>query len=136
MSPTVGYSGTPLPAKLGIKAGSEVALINAPADFEFDDDLPPGVSIRRRLGKQLDVVVYFVTKQSDLRRRWPALTASLTKAGGLWVAFPKKASRVVTDMTDHAVRAVALPTGWVDNKVCAIDETWTGVRCVLRVHLR
>jgi hypothetical protein len=82
----------------------------------------------------------FVTARADLERRWVALTAALGPAGALWVAWPKKAAiraqAIVTDMTEHVVREVALPTGWVDIKVCAIDDTWSGLKCVLRVELR
>ena len=132
-----GYSGTPLPQKLGIKPGARVALVAPPEGF--DDvlgELPPGVSVKRQLRGQHDVIIAFFVRRADYQRRLPALTAALETNGGLWVAFPKKASGVATDMTDHVIREVALPTGLVDNKVCAIDDTWTGVRLVIRVELR
>jgi hypothetical protein len=84
----------------------------------------------------LDMVVFFTTSRADLERQWARLTAALTPAGMLWVAWPKKASGVVTDMTEQAVRDVALPRGWVDTKVCAVDEVWSGLRCVLRIERR
>ena len=136
-TPPAGYSGTPLAAKLGIKAGARVALVRAPADFEEAlQPLPPGVRLSRRLATDLDLVLVFVTARRQLERDWDRLTAALTPAGMLWVAWPKKAARLPTDMTDNVVREVALPRGWVDTKVCAIDEVWSGLRCVWRVANR
>lgn len=133
----VGYSGTPLARKLGIKEGSRVALLSAPEGFERElDPLPDGVRILRRLGPDLDVAVLFVTARRDLERRFPGVAAAITPAGGFWVAFPKRASKVPTDVTDHVLREVGLPQGLVDNKVCAVTEVWTGVRFVWRKELR
>jgi len=128
-----GYSGTPLPAKLGVKAGMRVALINAPEGF---DSLFDGARVTRAARAGTDLAVVFVERRAELSRRWPALTAAMTPVGAIWVAWPKKASGVPTDMTDNVVREVVLPTGWVDVKVCAIDQTWSGLKCVLRVALR
>jgi hypothetical protein len=125
-----GYSGTPLAAKLGVKVGASVAVVNAPDGFI--GELPDGVLMRNRVRGHLDVVVAFFTLQADLRRRLGSLSNSVFPAGGLWVAWPKKTSGVETDMTDHAVRVLALPIGLVDNKVCAIDDTWTALRLVWR----
>jgi hypothetical protein len=130
-----GYSGTPLWRKLGVREGDRLALLDAPDDLPLAD-LPAGVDLRRRLGGELDVIVVFTTRRADLARRWPALLRALVVDGGLWVAWPKRASGVATDMTEDVVREVALPTGMVDNKVCAIDATWSGLRCVLRRELR
>ena len=130
-----GYSGTPLWRKLGVREGHRLALLDAPDDLPLAD-LPAGVDLRRRLGGELDVIVVFTTRRADLARRWPALLRALVVDGGLWVAWPKRASGVATDMTEDVVREVALPTGMVDNKVCAIDATWSGLRCVLRRELR
>ncbi|HEU4614066.1 MAG TPA: DUF3052 family protein, partial [Kofleriaceae bacterium] len=96
--------------------------------------LPAGASVGHRLaGKQpLDVVVVFVTKRAELARKIASARARITPAGGVWVAWPKKSSGVATDMTEQVIRDVALPTGLVDNKVCAIDETWSGLRLVIR----
>jgi hypothetical protein len=130
-----GYSGTPLPQKLGIKEGHRVALVGAPAGFDLGV-LPTGATIARRLGKQHDVIVCFVKARSDLAPKIADLRPRMTQAAGLWIAWPKQASGLATDMTEHAIREVALPTGLVDNKVCAIDETWTGLRLVIRRELR
>ena len=127
-----GYSGTPLVQKLGIKPGHVVVVLHAPGGFALDTDVP----VRTRLPKQADVVVAFFDRRRDLERRIDQLGRVIFPDGGLWIAFPKKASGVATDMTDHAVRAAALPLGLVDNKVCAIDETWTGVRVVWRLERR
>ena len=132
-----GYSGTPLAKKLGIKEGATVALLGAPDGFEAQlDGLPDDVVLRRRAQGRLDVVVSFQTRRAVLEKRLPTILKAMTKDGGLWVAWPKKASGVATDMTEDTVRDVALPLGLVDNKVCAIDDTWSGLRVVWRKHLR
>ena len=133
-TPSAGYSGTPLPRKLGIKPEARVGLIGAPHDFdEVLGELPPGVTVRRRAQGTFDVLVIFVQKRSELERRLPALRKALAQDGGLWVAWPKRGSGVATDLGDGAVREVGLATGLVDNKVCAIDETWSGLRFVYRL---
>jgi hypothetical protein len=134
---TSGYSGTPLPRKLGIKEGAAVAFLNAPADFaDTLGALPDGVTVRDRLRGPLDVVVFFTVRRADLERRIERLKAALDPAGRLWIAWPKRASKVETDMTEDVVRDVALPLGLVDNKVAAIDETWSGLQLVIRRALR
>ena len=128
-----GYSGTPLPAKLGIKAGATVVLLDAPA--RFDDDLQPlpeDVELFDGLVEGADVAVLFVTQRADLEARFDEVTAALQPAGGFWVAWPKKASKVPTDLTEDVLREVGLPKGWVDNKVCAVTDVWSGLRFVLR----
>ena len=128
-----GYSPRPLVAKLGIKPGARVALVGAPEGFEAElDPLPPGAQLARRLSKGVDVAVIFTTSRAVLAKRWDALTAAVGPTGAVWVAWPKRASGVTTDITEDVVRDVVLPTGWVDVKVAAIDETWSGLRCVLR----
>lgn len=133
-----GYSGTPLPRKLGIRAGDRLALIGAPGDFgDTLGELPGGVDITRaarRAGN--DVIVAFLRRRADLERRFTALERALSPAGGLWIAWPKRASGVATDLTEDVVREVALANGLVDNKVCAIDETWSGLRLVYRLRDR
>jgi Protein of unknown function (DUF3052) len=132
-----GYSGTPLPQKLGIKPESRVALVSAPDGFdETLGELPERVEVRSRARGPLDVIVYFTTSESDLRRRFDVLAKALDPAGALWVAWPKRSSGGRTDMTEDKVRDVALPKGLVDNKVCAIDETWSGLRLVIRKENR
>jgi hypothetical protein len=126
--------GTPLARKLGIDAGDTVALLHAPATLTFV--LPPGVTVRRRAGGHADVVVDFVTRAVALPRRLDALGEMIRPAGGLWVAWPKRSSGVDTDVTDHVVRALALERGLVDNKVCAVDATWTALRLVWRLERR
>ena len=132
-----GYSGTPLPKKLGITPGSELMLLDAPKGFEQTLG-PTGATVRTALtGKTAaDVVILFVTARARFEQLLPRVRAKMAKDAGFWVAWPKKASKVPTDMTENVVREVALPTGLVDNKVCAIDDTWSGLRLVIRVSLR
>jgi hypothetical protein len=132
-----GYSGTPLAQKLGIKPGHSVALLKAPDGFEATlVGLPDGVTIRTAARGTNDVLVSFHTRRVDFERRLPVLVGALDVDGGLWIAWPKKASGVPTDMTEDTVREVALPIGLVDNKVCAIDDTWSGLRVVWRRERR
>ena len=135
---TVGYSGTPLVRKLGIKPYARLGLIAAPEDFDATlGALPPGVRVRRRLGGEpFDVIVAFHTRRAELQRRLPRLADALDPAGGLWMAWPKRASGASTDLTDNVVRNLGLAAGLVDNKVCAIDETWSGLRLVYRLRDR
>jgi len=131
-----GYSGTPLPQKLGIKPGHRVALLAAPPGFErVLGKLPADVSVASALDGRspFDVIVLFVASSAELLRRFRATAKRLEPSGGLWVAWPKKASGVTTDVTEDVVRAVALEAGLVDNKVCAIDATWSGLRNVVRL---
>jgi len=131
-----GYSGTPLPQKLGIKPGHLVALVGAPAGFEgVLGELPAGVTVTHALArnKAFDVIVWFAVTARELERRFGSTAKRLVPNGGLWVAWPKRASGVATDVTENTVRGVALAAGLVDNKVCAIDATWSGLRCVVRV---
>jgi hypothetical protein len=130
-----GYSGTPLPRKLGIGEGDEIALIGAPERFEDTlGALPDVASIHTDLADdaRYDVIVTFITQRAELESELPRLRARMAPACGLWIAWPKRSSGVRSDMTDQVVRDVALPTGLVDNKVCAIDDTWSGLRLVIR----
>jgi hypothetical protein len=132
-----GYSGTPLPKKLGIKKGSRLALLGAPEGFEATlGELPPRVETRSRARGSFDVVVFFTTKRAELDRRLGDLTRAIHPAGGLWGAWPKRASGVPTDLDENAIRDAALPKGLVDNKVAAIDDTWSGLRLVIRKENR
>ena len=132
-----GYSKTPLANKLGIKQGHDVAFPNAPEGFRAAlGELPDGVRVKVRATGPLDVIVLFVTKRADLERRFERLEAAMTPAAGFWVAWPKRASGVETDMTEDVARGIALERGLVDNKVCAIDETWSGLRLVKRLRDR
>jgi hypothetical protein len=137
VSGAAGYSGTPLPRKLGIKEGSRVAVLSAPDDFDATlGPLPDGVVVRRRLRGPLDVVVFFTTSRAKLERRIDVLRAALDPAGRLWVAWPKRASGVETDVTEDVVRGIALAHRLVDNKVAAVDATWSGLQLVIRVRDR
>lgn len=129
-SVTAGYSGTPLPKKLGIREGSRVALLNAPEQIDsILGDLPAQVSIRRRSGANADVIVLFVTKFSRLRSDFQKAMKMMPPEGGmLWVAWPKKAARMKTGLSENLIRDFGLAQGVVDTKVCAIDETWSGLR--------
>jgi hypothetical protein len=130
----VGYSGTPLATKLGIKDGARVMMLNSPEGLAVE--LPPGVRISRRARGGADVVVAFFVQQAKLEQRLAALGSIVFPAGGLWIAWPKRASRVETDLTDAVIRDLILPTGLVDNKVCAIDETWSALRFAWRLEHR
>jgi hypothetical protein len=128
-----GYSGTPLPKKLGIKEGSRVALVEAPADFAHTlGELPPGVNFVPAHEGGLDVVVSFVTDDLQLAEQFMTLKPLLDPAGGLWIAWPKKVRGVTGGLSENTVREVGLAAGLVDNKVCAIDERWSGLRFVYR----
>ena len=133
-----GYSGTPLPQKLGIKEGSRVALVGAPAGFASTlEPLPAKVKLLRRIGPPpLDVILFFTDSASELEKRFSSLAGSLAPNGGLWVAWPKKSSGVPTDLSDNVVREIGLAKGLVDNKVCAVDEVWSGLRFVFRLKDR
>jgi hypothetical protein len=132
-----GYSGTPLPKKLGIKEDSRLAVLGAPDGFHDTlGELPPRVERRTHARGSVDVVVFFTTERAQLERRLDSLTAAIHPAGGLWIAWPKRASGLATDLDENAIRDVALPKGLVDNKVCAIDETWSGLRLVIRTENR
>jgi hypothetical protein len=130
-----GYSGTPLPTKLGIKPRHRVMLLGAPEGFELDA-LPDGVKLVRSARGQADVIVSFHLERADLERRMPALRRAMVPNAGLWIAWPKRASKVPTDLTEDVVRELALANVLVDNKVAAIDQVWSGLRLVIRVRDR
>jgi hypothetical protein len=132
-----GYSGTPLPRKLGIKPGHRVLALNAPGGFEVTlGELPDGVAVRSTARGKADVIVSFHDRRADLARRMPRLRELMEPAAGLWIAWPKRASKLPTDLTEDVVRELALANTLVDNKVCAIDETWSGLRLVIRLRDR
>jgi hypothetical protein len=134
-----GYSGTPLPKKLGIKADYRLALIHSPRGFKaILGPLPAGVQIETDLaaGDPFDVILCFNKSCVELDAVFAALAKRLVPKGGLWVAWPKKASGVATDLSEGVVRAKGLKIGLVDNKVCAVDETWSGLRFVIRLKDR
>lgn len=133
----VGYSGTPLAKKLGIKPGHRVVTLSAPAEFEvWVDPLPDDVRLMKRMAKTPDVVVAFAKRRIDLERQIERSMDPIFPDGAFWAAWPKKASKVPTDITEDVVREIALPRGLVDVKVCAISEVWSGLRLVWRKELR
>lgn len=132
-----GYSRTPLPRKLGIRPDDVVVLMGAPPEFENTlGDLPSGVQLRRDLRRPAHIGLFFVTERRALERVLPKLVAVLDGGGGAWVAWPKRASKVPTDVTEDVVREIALREGLVDIKVCAIDATWSGLKLVRRKQNR
>jgi hypothetical protein len=133
---TAGYSGTPLPRKLGFKPGMTAAFLDAPEGLEGLLGELEGVRVKRSLGKHADVVLCFVTARRELQRRAARLREAIAPDGMVWVCWPKRASKVPTDMTEDVVREVLLPTGLVDVKVAAVDETWSGLKLMVRRELR
>jgi hypothetical protein len=128
-----GYSGTPLRQKLGIKAGQRVGVFGAPDGFELDVD---GVAVSTTARGTFDTILSFHTERAQLEARIPKLLEVLEVDGGLWMAWPKKSSKVPTDLTEDAQREIWLPIGLVDTKVCAIDDVWSGLRLCWRRELR
>lgn len=134
-----GYSGTPLPQKLGIKPNSRLCLVQPPAGFEATlGALPPGVepATSMRGSSLFDVILLFTPNRAALTKHFAVAQSRLDPSGGLWIAWPKKASGVPTDLTENVIRDLALAAGLVDNKVCAIDGTWSGLRLVVRLKDR
>lgn len=128
-----GYSQTPLPQKLGIKPGLTVVTINAPTNYRrLLGAIPQGVTFSDRLKPDSDLVHVFIRKRGQLEKRLSILRQKMADTGIVWVSWPKKSSGVATDVTENVVRAVALPLGFVDVKVCAIDETWSGLKLMIR----
>lgn len=133
----VGYSGTPLVKKLGIKEGFRVAFVGAPADFDKDlGPLPANVNEIARPQKSMDFVLLFTKSAAALKRDFPKYAKTLQPNGMLWIAWPKKASGVTTDLSDNNVREIGLDAGLVDIKVCAVTEIWSGLKFVYRVEDR
>ena len=133
---SAGASGTPLPKKLGITGDAVYVLINEPAGFEALLGNVGEAVRQRHLMPPIDVIVAFFSDRARLKAKWPQLIEAAQPDGAVWVAWPKAASGVTTDITDDTLRADLLRTGWVDNKVCAIDDTWSGLRFVQRKELR
>lgn len=132
-----GYSGTPLPKKLGLKEGSRIALINAPKDLERAlGKLPDKAEILTRVIKPLDIVLLFVLNERALLRDFDKLAKKLASNGMIWVAWPKKSSGVATDLSFERVQRIGLESGLVDVKICAIDDVWSGLKFVIRLKDR
>lgn len=132
-----GYSGTPLPAKLGIKAAALVLLLGAPDEFEQSLlPLPANVTISAERRRGADVILSFTRARAQLEAEFSDLAAHLQPAGGLWIAWPKKSSGMATDLHENLIRDIGLAAGLVDNKVCAVTEVWSGLRFVYRLKDR
>ena len=132
-----GYSSTPLAKKLGIKEGSRIALVNAPKDFESGlGELPDKVEFVKRSTRALDIVLFFVLSERALARDFAKLAEKLATNGMIWIAWPKKSSGVTTDLSFEPVQRIGLDSGLVDVKICAIDETWSGLKFVYRLKDR
>lgn len=130
-----GYSGTPLATKLGIKSESVVLLVNAPPNYPELIGKTDAHFVAR-LNKNVSLVHVFSTNKSELSKQLKIYREKLTSETVVWVSWPKKASKVPTDMTEDTIRAIALPLGWVDIKVCAVDDVWSGLKLVVRKTLR
>lgn len=132
-----GYSGTPLSKKLGIKPGSRVHLAGAPPGYrQWLAPLPDGVSFQSRLSASTDLAQAFFSSRAELQRALVAMRGLMRADAVIWVSWPKKSSGVATDITEDVVRELALPLGFVDVKVCAVDEVWSGLKLVVRRALR
>ena len=128
-----GYSGTPLPQKLGIKPGLAVVTISAPTNYRrLLGTIPEGVTFSDRLKPDSSFVHVFIKKRSELANRLSLLREKIADTGIVWISWPKRSSGVLSDVTEDAVRSVALPLGFVDVKVCAIDQTWSGLKLMVR----
>ncbi len=137
MEEGAGYSGTPLVKKLGIGAGGRVLVLGAPEGYRgWLAPLPPGVRFGSRWAASTDIVHCFVTRRRDLVAILETARARLKPDGVVWVSWPKKAARVATDITEDTIREIALPLGFVDIKVCAVNEVWSGLKLVIRKALR
>lgn len=133
MASDVGYSGTPLAKKLDIREGARVFVWDGPKDYrDLVAPLPGGVRFAKGLDSDADLVHVFATARTRLERALKTLRLTLRPEATVWVSWPKKASRMRTDVTEDVIREVALPMGWVDVKVCAVDETWSGLKLVVR----
>lgn len=134
---TAGYSGTPLAKKLGIKPGSKILVVGAPKDYvELLEPLPEAVQFLSRLAESTDIVHIFTDQRAELQKALAAFRKQLKPTAMVWVSWPKKSSKVPTDITEDTVREVALPLGFVDIKICAVTEIWSGLKLVVRKELR
>ena len=132
-----GYSGTPLPRKLGIRPSMELVVLDAPIAYpQIVGELPEGVRLGDAPGKRTDMVHVFVTSRAVLQQHLDRLRRDLHDTAAVWISWPKKASKVPTDITEDTIRVLALPLGFVDIKVCAVSDVWSGLKLVVRTHLR
>lgn len=134
---TPGYSGTPLIKKLGIKAGTQVLPIDQPPEYaELLGPLPADAAFVSRANTTVDIAHVFAVRKAKLDHHLQRLRVSLRPDASVWVSWPKKASKVPTDITEDVIRAIALPMGYVDVKVCAVTEVWSGLKLMVRKGLR
>jgi len=134
---TAGYSGTPLARKLGLGAGSNLVLAGAPSDYmDLIAPVPDGLRIGPRISAATDIVHVFSTRRADLERFLLSCRSKLKPDAMIWVSWPKKSAKVATDITEDVIREVALPLGFVDVKVCAVTDVWSGLKLVVRKALR
>jgi hypothetical protein len=132
-----GYSGTPLARKLGVKEGATIVALGAPANYAaLVSPLPSGARISSRAPAKPSFVHAFFQRRAALTKTLTSLRRTLEPDGVVWVSWPKRTSKVATDITEDVIREVALPMGFVDVKVCAVDETWSGLKLVIRKELR
>ena len=133
----IGYSGTPLAKKLGITAGSRLLLVGAPDQYAMLlEPLPEGVQFDPQLSELTDIVQIFSAQRVELEQLLASYRAKLKPTGMIWVSWPKKSAKVPTDITEDTIRDIALPMGYVDIKVCAVNEVWSGLKLVIRKELR
>jgi hypothetical protein len=136
-TPAAGYSGTPLAAKLGIKPGFSVLVVNEPANYrELLTPAPEPVTFVKKLTDSADLIHLFTRSAAELDAKLRVWRHSIKPDATIWISWPKKASKVATDITEDVIRDIALPLGFVDVKVCAVDETWSGLKLVIRKSLR
>jgi hypothetical protein len=132
-----GYSGKPLYQKLGLKAGHRVCVIGAPTDYEtLLEGNVPRMTITSNVHQKVDMVHVFETRAAALAKKLPSLMKAIAPDGTIWVSWPKKSARVATDITEDVIRTIAIPLGLVDVKVCAVNETWSGLKLVIRLERR
>jgi len=132
-----GYSGTPLFKKLGIKSGCRLYVKNGPGNYmDLIDPVPEGVKVLKRTVKDLDIIHFFSRDRGEITKFLPEYMQRIRQDGMIWLSWPKKSSKVPTDITEDVIREVALPLGLVDVKVCAVDEVWSGLKLVIRKELR
>lgn len=138
MSTPAGYSGKPLAVKLGIKSGFRIAVINAPEKYLSDTlgALPTDVQVLQDLGGDFDLIHFFTRETAELRDQFPGLRAQIKQTGSIWISWPKKSSKVPTDLDENIIRELGLDTGLVDVKVAAVDEVWSGLKFVIRLKDR
>lgn len=132
-----GYSKTPLVKKLGVRTGATIYVVGAPDDYEgLLDPLPEGVRIVSRMTRSVDIAHLFTDRRARLKRALTSIRARMKPSAAIWVSWPKKSSKVPTDISEDAIREIALPMGLVDIKVCAVDEVWSGLKLTIRRELR